>query len=901
MSLLRKPEQPTLASPEMSWWAVPGEDAIAVLDSSERGLSSQEAGERLERWGRNALESRSVHRWQRLLIDQFASPLIYILLAAAIVSLAIQEWLDAGFILAVVLLNAVVGFFQEYRAERSMEALRRLTVARAHVLRDGREEVIDAELLVPGDIVLVEGGNRVPADCRLLYAAALETDESLLTGESTTVAKGTAELDETTPLADRRNMLSMGTNVARGRGRALVVAIGRATQLGLVAGLVEEIGRAEVPLVARMSRFARLISYVILGGSTLGFLGGLAAGQPADELFLTLVALAVSAIPEGLPIVLTVTLAVGLTRMAKRNVIIRRLAAVEALGSCTVIGSDKTGTLTQNRMMVSEVYAGGRYYEISGTGYEADGVISEDGMAVGAEIPEALQQTLQAGVLCNDAGLAAEADGAISVTGDPTEIALLVAAAKAGIWKAEVEVDFPRWAEMPFDPERRIEVTMHATDGSNLVIVKGAPEEVVPLCSDWAADGEYDPQAVLDAAHQMAVRGLRVLAMASRETEAVSLEDFGVESDLRLLGLQGMIDPPREEVPVSIRGCREAGIRVLMLTGDHASTGLAVGRRLGIAGPEDRAITGSELDATSDESLLEIVREVPVFARVSPDHKYRIVQALQANGEVVAVTGDGVNDGPALKAANIGVAMGRSGTDVAKEASDVVITDDNFASIFAGIQEGRVVFDNVRMVTFFLISCGVGEFLSVVASILFGFELPLRPAQLLWLNLVTNGVEDVSLALEPGEPDVTRRPPRPPDEGVLSRDLWERTILTGLTLAAGTLLLFLLELDSDATLERAQTVALSTLVLFQVFHVGNCRSERRSALAKPPWGNPILLVGTAAAFLLHLGALHFSLTQEVLRVEPLDLVTWLEITAVSLSVIVVNEAHKRLRRPDNGA
>jgi magnesium-transporting ATPase (P-type) len=868
---------------------------VEAQGSAEHGLTGAEAASRLEIWGANSLQQETDNRWQRLLLEQFTSPLIYILLVAAGVTIAIQEWLDAAFILFVVLLNAVVGFVQEYRAERSIEALRKLSVARAHVLRDGREEIIESAELVPGDIVLIEIGTRVPADCRLLYAAALETDESLLTGESTTVPKSTAVAPPETGLADRTNMLSMGTIVVRGRGRGLVVATAYNTQLGQVAGLVEEIGRSEVPLVERMSRFARLLSHLVVIGIVLGFVGGLAAGEPADELFLTLVALAVSVIPEGLPIVMTVTLAVGLNRMAKRNVIIRRLAAVEALGSCTTVGSDKTGTLTQNRMTVTSIFAGGFHYEVSGSGYEPIGDFTEDGEPLYG-IPWELEITLRAGALCNDASLAQEEDGEYSVEGDPTEIALLVAAAKGGIWKSEVEVSYSRWAEIPFDPDRRLAATFHEADGTGYVFVKGAPEEVVALCGTWTGADEFDAAAILAEARALAERGLRVLAFAFRQGTDVAVDGFAREPDLTFLGLQGMIDPPREHVLASIKGCQEAGIRVVMITGDHAATGLAIGRQLGIASDDDRVMTGAELDDISDEDLREVVRRVPVFARVSPDHKYRIVQAMQANDEVVAVTGDGVNDGPALKAANVGVAMGMAGTDVAKEAADVVITDDNFSSIYAGIQEGRVVFDNVRMVTFFLISCGVGEAVAVLASILFGFELPLRPAQLLWLNLVTNGVEDVTLALEPGEPDVTQRPPRPRNEGILSRILWERTLLTGAVLAAGTLFLFLYEIDSDASIERAQTIALSTMVLFQVFHVGNCRSERRSAFSKPPWGNPYLLVGTAGAFLLHFGALHFPLTQEVLRVEPLDLRTWVVMALVASSVIVVNELHKLIRR-----
>ena len=879
------------------WWSLSPEMTLEALATNPQGLSDAEAKDRLERFGPNALQAAKGFSWLPHLIRQFTSPLIYILVVAAVVTIFLQEFIDAGFILAVVLINAIIGFFQEYRAEKSMEALRDLAVARAHVLRDGREQEIDSELLVQGDVVVIEAGARVPADCRLLHAAALELDESLLTGESATVGKTVDLVAPVTQLADRASMLSMGTVAVRGRGRAVVVATGLATQLGQIAGRVEEIGSSDVPLLTRMAGFARLLSFVVLGGSILGFAGGIAAGEPADQLFLTLVALAVSAIPEGLPIVLTVTLAIGVNRMAKRNVIIRRLAAVETLGSCSVIGSDKTGTLTQNRMTVSSLYSGS-LHQVSGAGYEVTGDVSLDDRPADLDPSAPVYLTLLAGALANEASLVLDEAGAAVVTGDPTEIALLVSAAKAGIWKDAVEETYPRWAEIPFDPERRFAATFNSLDDKHYVFVKGAPEQVLGMCHAAANGGELDRSAVLDSAGAMASEGLRVLAMAYAESDQRSSpEEFWNIETLTFLGLQGMIDPPRAEALAAVLGCQDAGIRVLMITGDHAATGLAIARELGIASSEARAATGDDLDRMDDAELSQLVQQVPVFARVSPDHKLRIVRSLQADGEVVAVTGDGVNDGPALKAANVGVAMGRSGTDVAKEAADVVATDDNFASIFAGVEEGRIVFDNVRLVTFFLVSSGVGEVIAILASIFFGFEIPLLAVQLLWLNLVTNGIQDVALAFEPGEKDVLKRKPRPLREGVISSILWERTLITGTVLALGTLLLFLIELDGDDTLDRARTVALTTMVLFQVFHVGNCRSETKSAFAKSPFINPFLLIGTLASLGIHLGALHFGPTQSVLHLEPLDLETWARMIVVASSVIAANELHKLLRRP----
>jgi len=616
------------------------------------------------------------------------------------------------------------------------------------------------------------------------------------------------------------------------------------------------------------------------------------------------VALAVSAIPEGLPIVLTLVLAISVRRMAARNAIIRRLPAVETLGSCTVIGSDKTGTLTQNRMTVRLIAAGGEAYEVAGGGYEVAGEIralrsEPDGAPVSVRVEEgsALWWTLVAGALCNDAS-AVPAESEFDVAGDPTEIALLVSASKADPFKDELEERYTRVAEIPFDPEARTAATFNEVDGSVLAFVKGAPEDVLRACTS-ALGGDLDEPAILEEAERLAGDGLRVLAVAFRELPepeaAPALAAEGVLEGLSFAGLQAMMDPPRPEAVQAVEECRRAGIRVVMITGDHARTASAIARRLGIPAA-DEVLAGVELDALSDDALRDALARVSVFARVSPEHKLRIVTALQSLGETVAVTGDGVNDAPALKAAEIGAAMGRSGTDVAKEAADMIVTDDNFASIVAAVREGRIAFDNVRETTFFLISSGAAEVAAVLASIFFRFQLPFLPAQLLWLNLVTNGVQDVALAFEPGEKDVLQRPPRPRREGIVSRVLWVRTAIVGAVMAVGTLALFLHELSATDDLERARTVALTTMVLFQVFHVGNCRSELRSAFAKSPFSNRILFMGTAAALGLHIAALHLPFTQYVLRVQPLDVSTWVVMIAVASTVIVAVELHKLLVR-----
>jgi magnesium-transporting ATPase (P-type) len=925
----------------MRAWSLSPERVLAELDSDAHGISSEEAQRRLERWGPNRLEEEAGPGALSVLARQFRSPLIYLLMVAGLVTVAVGEFVDAAVIGFVLVFNATVGFFQEYRAARSLEALRRLAQARARVLRDRREREVDAELLVPGDVVLIEPGGRVPADARVLHSTALEVDESLLTGESTTVAKRSREVEPDAGLADRESMLFQGTTATRGHARAVVVATGGSTELGKIAGSVQALPEVRTPLQERISAIARLIGIAVPTVAALGFALGTAAGEDTEELFLAMVALAVAAIPEGLPIVLTIVLAISVSRMASRRALVRRLPAVETLGSCSVIGSDKTGTLTQNRMTVERIFAGGRRYAVTGTGYAAGGEILEQGRPVVIDESDPLRLALTGAVLCNEA-TAVEAGDELDVAGDPTEIALLVAATKAGLFKDELEEDLPRTAEIPFDAERRFAATFHDDADRELVFVKGAPERVLGMCDDALGSPRLEPDRVMAEAEAMAESGLRVLAGAYREREQAGKrpEPEAEVGGLTFLGLYGMMDPPREEAKEAVRGCQEAGIRAVMITGDHAVTAVAIARELGIVGPAEQrsdgqapapgstdppdpepvdpalsadppdpepvdpaqsALTGRELDALDDEALEEVVGEVAVFARVAPEHKLRIVQALKRRGEVVAVTGDGVNDAPALKAADIGVAMGRSGTDAAREAAEMVVTDDNFASIFAAVEQGRVAFDNVRKTTSYLIAGSLAAVLAVLVSLLFRFDLPFRPAQLLWLNLVCYGIQDVALAFEPGEAGVLRRPPRRREEGIISRVLWERIAIVGALMAAGTLTIFLLELDRGTSLEQARTIAVTQLVVFMGLHVGNSRSEYLSVLQKSPFSNRFLFVGTALALSVHIAALHLPVTQFALGFEPIDLSAWAVIVATALSVIVTVEIHKRVRRPPQGA
>jgi Ca2+-transporting ATPase len=877
-------------------WASAVEAALGELHSAPDGLSGDEVERRLELHGPNELEQEAAVRPAAILLRQFRSPLIYILIVAAVVTIALDEYVDAAVIGAVLAFNAVVGFFQEYRAERSLEALRRLARTGARVLRDAREREVDASELVPGDVVLIEAGAKVPADCRLLHQTALEADESLLTGESVTVAKTSDPVEADAQVADRRNMLFMGTVATRGHARAVVSATGAATELGRVAGAVQRIAPSETPLQRRMGRFTRLVGAWALASSAVGFALGAMHGEELSELFRAMVALAVAALPEGLPIVLTITLAISVNRMAHRGAIVRRLPAVETLGSCSVIGSDKTGTLTQNRMTVERVFAGGQSFEVTGGGYRPRGEILVDGSRASVAEGSPLELTLRAAALANEASLA-ERDGEPDVTGDPTEIALLVAAAKGGLFRDELEDRYPRVADIPFDSERRYAATFNHHDQRMLVFVKGAPEQVLDMCTSAAGLERLERERILDEAHAMAGDGLRVLAMAYRDLGSVAARTDVVREhpgDLTFLGLQGMMDPPRDEAREAVAHCQRAGIRAVMITGDHATTALAIARQLGMAGPGDRAVTGHELDASGDEELDRLVEDVPVYARVSPEHKLRLARALQRRGNVVAVTGDGVNDAPALKQADIGAAMGRSGTDVAKEAADMVITDDNFATIFAAVEEGRVAFDNVRKTTFFLISGNAAAVLAVIASLAGGLTLPFVAVQLLWLNLVTNGVQDMALAFEPGEKHLIDRPPRPRREGIISPVLWERTAIAALVMAAGTLIMFHLQLDG-ADVDEARSVALTTMVVFQALHVGNSRSETLSAFAKSPFSNRFLFIGTLGAVAIHTAALYLPVTQFALDLEPISLQAWLEILAISLTVIVAVELHKLVR------
>jgi magnesium-transporting ATPase (P-type) len=879
------------------WHALASGEVEERLGTSPSGLTDARVREALVEWGSNEFEEAPPPSKLAIVFRQFKSPLIYILLVATAVTVVLEEYIDAAVISVVIGINTVLGAFQERKAELSVRALMGLVAPRARVVRDGREMEVESRELVPGDVVLLESGGRVPADLRLVGATRLHIDESLITGESLPVAKKTERLDADVVLADRSNMAYTGSVVASGRGRGYVVATGDRTELGRIAGRMREERPQPTPLERRLARFAKIVGVVVLLSALAAFVFGVARGQSASEMLLVAVALAVGAVPEGLPVVFTVALAIGVSRMANRNAIIRNLGAVETIGSATVIGSDKTGTLTENRMAVQRIWSGGETFRID----PDSGVVIRvsDGLSSPLEEEPSVRLTVVAGVLANEASIHVTDQG-LETTGDPTDAALLVAAEDAGLSVAEARSRHESVLEVPFEAERQYAASVRRHDGRVDIFVKGAPERVVAMCSrqmDGADVGPLERDAISEASRSLAAEGFRVLAMARGElADAPSGETFVEPEDLVFLGLEGMMDPPRPEVQEAIDGCRRAGIRVLMITGDHAVTARAIGERLGIAEADEPALTGAELARTDDAALSDLVGETSVYARVTPDDKLRIVRAVQRNGEVAAVTGDGVNDAPALKAADIGIAMGRGGTDVAREAADMVLADDNFVSIYAAVGEGRITFDNLRKTTFFLISTGAALVFAILVALGLDWPLLFLPAQVLWLNLVTNGLQDVALAFEPGEPGVIDRPPRDPDEGILSKLLWQRTVATGAIMAAGTLLLFRHALTTTDSLAQAQTVAVTTMVFFQAFHAGNARAERTSVFRLDPRANPFLLLAVAGALLVHVSSIYLPPTQFVLRFEPFPLRFWLPMILVASAVLVTNEVHKLLGR-----
>ena len=892
-----------------AWHALEVDELSRALHSdTERGLTAAEAAARLAQHGPNELPQAPPASPLKLFLGQFSSLIVWVLIGAAIVSGLLQEWIDAAAIIAIVILNAVLGFVQEFRAERSLEALKQMVVVTARVFRDGSLVSLPARELVRGDLTQVEAGDRVPADARLVYATGLQTQEASLTGESTPVVKSSDPIpQEEIPLGDRHNMLYMGTVVVSGKGRALVVGTGLHTELGRIATMIQEATQAEreeTPLQRRLEQLGHVLLWLCLSIVAVVFVLGELRGIPVVMMFLTSVSLAVAAIPEGLPAVVTITLALGVTRMVKRHALIRRLPAVETLGSTTVICSDKTGTLTKNEMTVTALYQGGEIFTVSGEGYAPVGDILSFGEPVKPDARPGLKALLRASVLCNGAELWEE-EGRWTILGDPTEGALLVAAAKTGIRKEEIEMAAPFLGEVPFDSERKKMTIVRRTATGPVAFVKGAPDVLLRDCRAWIdRDGctnaltDEVRQEILAANQNFASQALRVLGVAMRPLDRApeAFDAVTLERDLIFLGLMGMKDPIRSEAKVAVEACRTAGIRTVMITGDHKDTAVAIARELGILNEKEQAVSGAELDRLSDAALADQVERIAVYARVSAEHKLRVVRAWKSKGAVVAMTGDGVNDAPAVKAADIGVAMGITGTDVTKEASDMVVTDDNFASIAAAVEEGRAIFDNIRKSVHYLLSCNISEILVMLLATLLALPLPLLPVQILWINLVTDGLPALALAVDPKDPNLMKRPPRRPETRFLDRDRIFLMFGQGLFMTLITMLAFVYCLYSmDNDLDRARTVTFMVLVGAQLAHAFNCRSDRLSLFSIGFMTNKPLLWTVAGSSVLQVGLLLNPWTRDVFKLATFNPEHWLMVFTVGPLMLVAVELWKAAR------
>jgi Ca2+-transporting ATPase len=879
------------------WHSLEVDETAARLNTSAgAGLSRREAARRLAAYGPNELRAaRAVAPW-KLLLEQFRNVLILILLAAVALSLVLGHATEALVIAAIVLLAAVLGFVQEYRAERAIEALRRMAAPTATVLRDGEELDIPARELVPGDLVLLRTGDRASADGRLIEAVNLQVEESPLTGESLPAEKQTEVLpDGELPLGDRRNMVYAGTAVTYGRGRALVVATGMETEFGGIAQMIETIERAKSPLQLSLDRVAMILARAALVVVLLVVALGLLRGQPFLEMLLFGVALAVAVVPEALPAVITISLTLAAQRMAKRHALVRRLPAIETLGSVSVICTDKTGTLTRDEMTVRKVFVAGKLVEVSGAGYAPEGEFSFDGSR--AEPPASLVEALRAAVLASDAHLQRnDADGQWRVRGDPTEGALVVAAAKAGLGRTDLQAEFPRMNEIPFTSESKRMTTLHETPDGTVAYAKGAPEAIVASCtSQLSASGETaldagGREALLATARQMASEALRVLAVARRSDATLA----NAERGLTFLALVGMIDPPRAEAKQAVETCRQAGITPVMITGDHPLTAQAIAQELGIL-TGGRAVTGAELESMDDADLDRDIEAIQVYSRVSPLHKLRIVTALQQKGHAVAMTGDGVNDAPALKKADIGVAMGITGTDVAKEAAAMTLTDDNFASIVAAVEEGRGVFANIKKYLMYLLAANLGEIGLLLGASVLGKPLPLSAVQILYVNLATDGLPALALSVDPAERGLMRRRPRSRKTGIFTRPVVTLIAVGGAWSAVVTLGLFTWALSSGRALAEAMTMTFATLVLIEFFKAYSFRSDRESALNRPfanRWLNLAILWELALVMLV----VNVPVLQRAFGTRGLSLATWLILAGSALTIIPVLEVAKRLIR-----
>ncbi|MCG0276398.1 MAG: calcium-transporting P-type ATPase, PMR1-type [Thermosediminibacteraceae bacterium] len=861
-----------------NWYTLQSTEAAEILKTHlSKGLSSEVAQQRLKEYGYNELEAKKGPTLFEMFLNQFKDFLVLILIAASIVSIFVGEVIDSVVIIFIVILNAILGVAQEYKANKALEALKKMAAPEAKVIRDSTVQVIPARELVPGDVVLLEAGNYVPADLRLVESVNLKIDESALTGESVPVEKNAEVVfSGEVPLGDRTNCAFMGTVVTYGRGKGLVVSTGMRTEIGLIAKMLETYQEELTPLQKKLEQTGKVLGIASLVICGVVFTMGLLRDIPFLEMFMTAISLAVAAIPEGLPAIMTIVLALGLQRMVKRNAIIKKLHAVETLGSTTVICSDKTGTLTQNQMTATKIFTDGQFISITGEGYKPFGEFYINDTKIDPKSNQSLELLLKIGALCNDSKLEEisqeqENQKGWRIIGDPTEGALVVAAAKAGLLVEELDKKEPRLKEIPFDSDRKLMTTIHPSNGKYVAYVKGAPDvllsrsayifkagKVMPL-------GQEDIETIASANKEMASQALRVLALAYRPLDSLPDEPKSddIEKELVFVGLIGMIDPPRPEAIEAIKVCKQAGIRPVMITGDHRDTAVAIAKELGLIDNESEVLTGAELDSLTDEELLQKSKEVAVYARVSPVHKLRIVDAIRNNGHIVAMTGDGVNDAPALKKADIGVAMGITGTDVAKETADMILVDDNFASIVAAVEEGRVIYSNIRKFIFFLLSCNIAEILIIFLSMLIGLPIPLKPIQLLWINVLTDALPALALGVEKKEPDIMQRPPRKPEEPIIDRLMRWQIVIQSIFMTLSVIGVFIFALKTTANLEKARTFAFTTLIFSELLRAYSSRSETYSVFQIGLFTNRFMVLGSLISLGLLLAVIYIPFLRTI--------------------------------------
>ena len=891
----------------MEWYRQKSDDILSKLETSrEEGLNSSDIESRLEKYGHNELKEETGKSFFSKIKEQFSDFLVLILIGAALISIFVGEKTDAIVILAIVVLNAFLGIYQEGKAEKSLEALKQMASPTAKVIRNGHLEVVPASTLVPGDIVILEAGDIIPADLRLIESSNLKIEEASLTGESVPVEKnGNIDFDHEVSLGDRTNMAYMSTIVTYGRGKGVVVGTGHETEIGKIATAIQSYEDETTPLQKSLNQLGKFLGIATVIICIVVFGVGLLQGRDVLEMFMVAISLAVAAIPEGLPAIVTIVLALGMNKMVKRHAIVKKLLAVETLGSTTVICSDKTGTLTQNEMTVVKIYTDGKILDVTGTGYEPKGEFQLNGENIDTNSIGDLDTLLSIAILTNDAELEETSEG-YKIIGDPTEGALVTLAGKSDVNKKDINSSYPRIGEIPFDSDRKMMTTFHKGYIKDKVVsfTKGAPDIVIDRCSHISTNGQVVPfnnelkEEVLKINSLFSKDALRVLAFAYKEYDSMP-EDISSESNennMVFVGLTGMIDPARDEAKDAIKMCKQAGIETVMITGDYKETAFAIAKELGMAENESQAMMGSELDNISDEDLREVVKNTKVYARVSPDHKVRIVSALKANGNITAMTGDGVNDALALKKADIGVSMGITGTDVAKNTAELILTDDNFASIVAAVEEGRIIYDNIKKFVYFLLSCNIGEILIVFTSILLNLPVPLLPIQLLWLNLVTDSFPALALGVEKGDPDIMERPPRNPNTPLLSKDLMFGVIVQSIAIAASSIAAYILALKAHPNdIVTARAITFATLITAELLRAYSSRSQKYTLFKIGVFSNKTLVYGTTFSFLLLLVVLYVPFLQPIFDTVPLGFAQWEIVLIFAFIPLVIGELYKVIK------